>query len=34
MLYKENFNIELDEMLDVGIIEFVEESEWINPMVV
>ena len=26
--------IELDRMLEVGIIEPVEESEWINPMVV
>jgi hypothetical protein len=26
--------IELDRMLEVGIIEPVEESEWISPMVV
>ena len=27
-------NAELDRMLDAGIIELVEESEWISPMVV
>jgi hypothetical protein len=32
--YKEKVNIELDRMLEVGIIEPVEESEWIIPMVV
>jgi hypothetical protein len=32
--YKEKVKIELDRMLEVGIIEPVEESEWINPMVV
>jgi hypothetical protein len=32
--YKEKVNIELDRMLEVGIIEPVEESEWISPMVV
>jgi hypothetical protein len=26
--------IELDRILEVGIIELVEDSEWINPMVV
>jgi hypothetical protein len=32
--YKEKVKDELDRMLDVGIIELVEESEWIIPMVV
>ena len=32
--YKEKVKIELDQTLDAGIIEPVEESEWINPMVV
>jgi hypothetical protein len=32
--YKEKVKIELDRMLEGGIIEPVEESEWINPMVV
>jgi hypothetical protein len=32
--YKEKVNIELDIILEVGIIEPVEESEWISPMVV
>ena len=32
--YKEKVKIELDRMLEVGIIEPVEESKWINPMVV
>jgi hypothetical protein len=32
--YKEKVKIELDRMLEVGIIEPVEESEWIIPMVV
>ena len=32
--YKERVKVELDRMLDVGIIESVEESEWIIPMVV
>jgi hypothetical protein len=32
--YKEKVKIELDKMLEVGIIELVEESEWISPMVV
>jgi hypothetical protein len=32
--YKKKFKIELDRMLEVGIIEHVEESEWISPMVV
>ena len=32
--YKERVKAELYRMLDVGIIEQVEESEWISPMVV
>jgi hypothetical protein len=32
--YKEKVKTKIDRMLDVGIIESVEESEWINPMVV
>jgi hypothetical protein len=32
--YKEKVNIELDRMLEAVIIEPVEESEWISPMVV
>jgi hypothetical protein len=32
--YKEKVMIELDRMLEVGIIEPLEESEWISPMVV
>jgi hypothetical protein len=32
--YKEKLKIELDRMLEAGIIELVEESEWIIPMVV
>jgi hypothetical protein len=32
--YKEKVKIELDIMLEAGIIEPVEESEWIGPMVV
>jgi hypothetical protein len=32
--YKEKVKIELDKMLEAGIIEPVEELEWINPMVV
>ena len=32
--YKERVNTELDRMLDARIIEPVEESEWISPMVV
>jgi hypothetical protein len=30
--YKEKVKIELDRMLEEGIIEPVEESEWISPM--
>jgi hypothetical protein len=32
--YKQKFRIELDRMLEEGVIEPVEESEWISPMVV
>jgi len=32
--YKQKVRIELDRMLEVGIIEPIEESEWISPMVV
>jgi hypothetical protein len=33
-LYKKKVKAELDQMLQVGIIEPMEESEWISPMVV
>ena len=32
--YKQKVKIELDKMLEEGIIEPIEESEWIIPMVV
>ena len=32
--YKEKVRKELDKMLALGIIEPVEESEWVSPMVV
>ena len=32
--YKENMKDELDRMLDKGIIEPIEESEWISPIVI
>jgi hypothetical protein len=32
--YKEKVKIELDRMLEPGIIEPIEESKWISPMVV
>jgi hypothetical protein len=32
--YKEKVKIELDKMMEAGIIELVKESEWIIPMVV
>ena len=32
--YKEKVKIELNKMLEAGIIEPVKESEWISPMVV
>jgi len=33
-IYKKNVKEKIDRMLQVGIIEPVEESEWISPMVV
>jgi hypothetical protein len=33
-VYKKKVKVEIDRMLEVGIIEPVEESEWIIPMVV
>jgi hypothetical protein len=33
-IYKEKVDIEIDNMLEVGVIELIEELEWINPMVV
>jgi len=32
--YKENVKVEIDKMLKAGIIEPIEESEWISPMVI
>jgi hypothetical protein len=32
--YKQKVKIELDRMLETGIIKPIEESEWISPMVV
>ena len=32
--YKEKVKEDLDQMLDAGIIEPIEESEWISPIVV
>jgi len=32
--YKEKVKIELDKMIAARIIELVEESEWVSPMVV
>jgi len=32
--YKEKVRVEISKMLEVGIIELVEELEWISPMVV
>jgi hypothetical protein len=34
LVYKEKVKEEIDKMLEAGIIEPVEESEWISPMVV
>jgi hypothetical protein len=34
LVYKQKLKEELKRMLEVGIIEPVEESEWISPMVV
>jgi hypothetical protein len=33
-IYKHKFKDEIDRMLEADIIELVEESEWISPMVV
>jgi hypothetical protein len=33
-MYKQKVKAELDKMLQVGVIELVEESKWIIPMVV
>jgi hypothetical protein len=33
-IYKKKFKAEIDRMLEAGIIEPVEESEWVSPMVV
>lgn len=32
--YKENIHLQLDKMLVEGIIEPMEESDWVSPMVV
>ena len=32
--YKEKVHVELDKMLEAKIIELVEESDWVSPMVV
>lgn len=32
--YTEKVNLELDKMLMTGIIEHVEEYDWVSPMVV
>jgi hypothetical protein len=33
-IYKKKVKAEIDRMLEVGIIELIEESEWMSPMVV
>ena len=33
-LYKEKVKVKLDHMLEAGIIELIEESEWISPIVI
>jgi hypothetical protein len=33
-VYKQKVKAKIDKMLEVGVIELVEESEWISPMVV
>jgi hypothetical protein len=33
-IYKQKVKAKIDRMLEVGIIELVEELEWISPMVV
>ena len=32
--YKEKVKVEMDKMIPTRIIEHVEESEWVSPMVV
>ena len=32
--YKEKVKVELDRMLDAGIIQPIEESKWISPIVI
>jgi len=32
--YKEKVKVEIDKMLEAGIIKLVEESEWTSPMVI
>ena len=32
--YKEKVKAELDRMLDTGIIETLEESKWISPIII
>lgn len=32
--YKEKVRLELDKMLAMGIIEVIEEYDWVSPMVV
>jgi hypothetical protein len=33
-IYKQKLKAQIDRMLEAGIIELVEESEWVSPMVV
>jgi len=33
-MYKNKLKVEIDQMLEAGIIEPIEESKWISPMVV
>jgi hypothetical protein len=33
-IYKQKVKVEIDKMLEAGIIEPVEESEWVSPMVI
>lgn len=32
--YKEKVKVEIGQMLEAGIMENVEESEWVSPMVI
>jgi hypothetical protein len=34
LIYKQKVKAEIERMLEAGIIEPMEESEWISPMVV